>query len=331
MTSDNKQIKKPTKNLKQPVDSSLYNEDQIQRVVLLLEYLGKNYHGSQMQPEHATIQSELMAVLTQLNLPYWSLALSGRNDAGVNAYGQVAHFNLPQDCPATQDTNKLLTSLNALLPSDISIKRIKTNAPLTFHSRRSATHKWYRYRVLNTPQPSAWLPADAIWLKRPLNVAKMNEAAQYIKGCHNFKSFKCTDTAVIRDVCDIVYARVYQDGNFVIFDVVSDRFLYKMVRNLTGLLLDIGNDEKNLAPDTIIKVLNEQDRTVASATAKAKGLSMMAVAYPAPYNYFRDEALVQTLSTLVPKESNPTALQTPREKTACHNPLNTSGKHTNHK
>jgi tRNA pseudouridine38-40 synthase len=140
--------------------------------------------------------------------------------------------------------------------------------------------------------------------KKPLDAERMYQAAQHLLGPHNFKSFKDSDTAVTNDFCTIAHVNVARDGDFIIFDIAADRFLYKMVRNIVGQLVAIGSTDKPLAHDTILTVLEQEDRRKAAATARPEGLSLMAILYKPPFNYFEKDVYVQQLKTILkPMES----------------------------
>ena len=155
--------------------------------------------------------------------------------------------------------------------------------------------------MLNAEQPSVWAPADAVREWRPLDAEAMNRAARQLIGTHNFKSFKCPGTHVSDDVCNARFAQVSRQGELVIFDVVANRFLYKMVRNLMGQLVAIGRHNQN--PDTILNVLDQQDRRAAAPAAHPNGLCLMAVNYPASYNYFSRDPHVRILNQIVTLDS----------------------------
>ena len=169
-------------------DDSCEVIEPLQRVALLLEYDGSVYHGSQMQPDRMTVQGALQEALEALNVNASGMALSGRTDAGVHARGQVAHFEMP--LKQFKLFHHFLRSLNSKLPSTV---RVKQFFPVSqqFHSRRNSTHKWYRFKIYNASEQSVWMPNDAIWVRKPLDVQKMNEAIKLVLGTHDFKSFKC--------------------------------------------------------------------------------------------------------------------------------------------
>jgi tRNA pseudouridine38-40 synthase len=288
------------------VNSNMYQSeenDPTTRVALLVEYCGKSFYGSQFQPQYPTVQSAIQDALLRLSLKTSAVSFAGRTDAGVNAKGQVAHFDVIAD--DLERIPHLPSALNAVLPDTISVRDVKLGTGREFNSRREATCKWYRYSIHNAVNRSVWANlAGSAHYRKPLNAELMNQAAQLLSGMHNFKSFKDSDTAVTNDICTIYHANVVRDGDFIIFDIAADRFLYKMVRNIVGQLTAIGNADKPLASETILTVLEQQDRSKAAATARPEGLSLMAILYKSPFNYFETDVYVQQLKTILkPMES----------------------------
>ncbi|HEY9686775.1 MAG TPA: tRNA pseudouridine(38-40) synthase TruA [Coleofasciculaceae cyanobacterium] len=277
--------------------SSPEEPTQNQRVALLVEYCGDAFHGNQFQPGRPTVQQALQEALAGLNLPASAVSFAGRTDAGVHARGQVAHFDIAK--AAMANVQDLSGALNALLPETVSVKAVHFT-DRRFNSRREATCKWYRYVIYNHPSRSAWAGRQAAAHVRPLlDAARMDEAAKLILGLHDFRSFKDSATQEVDDICHIQHAQVRRDGDFIIFDIVADRFLYKMIRNLTGQLMTIGHSERPLPPETILSVMAERDRRKAAATAKPDGLSLMAILYQAPFNFFDADVHVRQLKQIL--------------------------------
>ncbi|MGE3330624.1 MAG: tRNA pseudouridine(38-40) synthase TruA [Candidatus Melainabacteria bacterium] len=274
-------------------------------MLLLVEYNGAAYHGSQYQPGHPTIQSALMDALTARHVAHSSMMMAGRTDAGVHAAGQVYHVHVPAEY--SREIQRLPALLNTILPPDIRVKAVAADPDCNVHAQRSAVAKWYRYQIYESDQPSVWKPPNALWRRpvqrkkpAPLAVDKMAAAARLIEGTHRFTSYKCANSPVKSDICRVISARIHQkpaqNGRFINFDIVSDRFLYKMVRNLMGQLLDIGTPRKNLPPETLLQVLAREDRNAAAPAARPDGLTLMAVAYPPGEQPFPNDPLVRTLT-----------------------------------
>ena len=187
--------------------------DSITRVALLVEYCGKDFHGSQFQPNRPTVQAEIQLALSKLGLTTSAVSFAGRTDAGVNAHGQVAHFDLPEG--ALKNIPNLAAALNARLPNTVSIRDFHLNAHPNFHSRREAQCKWYRYRIYNSRQRSALMGADCAHAPQLLNVEAMNQAAQNLLGSHFFTSFKDSSSPETNDLCTIWHIQVQRDGEFI--------------------------------------------------------------------------------------------------------------------
>lgn len=273
------------------------------RVALLVEYCGQFFYGSQFQPNKSTVQSEMQGALSRLHLKASAVSFAGRTDANVNAYGQVGHFDIAEN--ALSNIPNLTKALNAVLPETISVRDAYIDAGRQFNSRRDAQYKWYRYVIHNAATRSVWAERrSSLHYAKPLDANRMAQAAKLLMGVHDFKSFKDSATKITNDICDIQHADVYRDGDFIIFDIAADRFLYKMVRNLVGQLMVIGNAKKPLPPETILQVLAEKDRQKAAKTACPKGLTLMAVLYKSPFNFFEKDVHVQQLKNILkPMES----------------------------
>ncbi len=270
------------------------------RVALLVEYCGSAFCGSQFQPELPTVQRTLEEALAQLGLATSAVSFASRTDTGVHAKGQVAHFDIAPN--ALVNVPHLVKALNAVLPATVSVQDARIDTGLAFNSRREALAKWYRYIIYNHETRSVWAGADAAHVQRPLDAARMDAAARLLEGTHDFASFKCPDTDVTDNVCTVYHSRVHRDGERVIFDIVANRFLYKMVRNLTGQLIAIG--KAGHTPENILEVLAQRNRQAAAPTAKPEGLSLMAIRYGEPHGFFHANPNVQTLITLMESKHN---------------------------
>jgi len=281
------------------------------RVVLLLEYLGHGFSGSQYQTNAISVQQTLMEALEMLCIETCGgkPIFAGRTDAGVHAKGQVAHI----DCvPRSLDRIKnLQRALNVKLPETMSVKDlcVMPNAieghsvEKNFHALLSAQWRWYQYKISNTTYRSSWCGYDTLWFDRPLDIEKMNEAASYILGQQDFKSFKCVRSDIKNNICNIIYNKISTQDQLITFDIVGNRFLYKMVRNIAGTLLEIGSNPE-LQPDQINAIMAQKDRQSAGPTAPACGLTFMAITYRKPWDFFQNDVYVKTLTQAVQEFSN---------------------------
>lgn len=251
----------------------------MQRYLIVLEYIGTNYKGSQKQPNKMpnsinpvnTIQDELEKAISTLTKTKTKTIFSGRTDAGVHAKGQTAHFETELEL----DPSKFVNSLNGILPSTISVKELK-KVEKTFHAQKSAKARHYRYTIANRTQRSAW-DANCLLVRYPLDVQRMNKALSYLKGEHDFTSFKKVRTSNPAKICNMYEAKATRDGDFVYIDFIADRFLYNMIRSIVGTLLLI--ERKSLAPETLKDILESRDKTKAGSTISPEGLTLIEVIY----------------------------------------------------
>jgi tRNA pseudouridine38-40 synthase len=244
---------------------------------LLISYDGTCYNGWQIQPNASSIQQQLQETLKKI-LGNESPAVigSGRTDAGVHARGQVAHFKMEKE----MTNNRLLLSLNGLLPQDIRIKQVETVSP-DFHSRYSAIGKEYHYHVHLGRVMDPFQRLYCWHLLREIDFLVLQEAAQLFVGVHDFTSFANESHAgpaaqdAVRhlyrlDVCPTA-------GGFRL-EFEGNGFLYKMVRNIVGTLIDVASLRKSLKDIPLI--FEAKDRRQASQAAPSKGLFLMRVDYP---------------------------------------------------
>lgn len=265
--------------------SSKSEENNFFRYAVVMEYIGTNYAGSQIQPNQKTIQSELENVLNVLCKKRIKTIFSGRTDSGVHSKGQVVHFDLENEV----DTYKFINSMNALLPSDISVSAM-TKVDKTFHSLKSAKFRWYRYKISNRSQRSVW-DRESTFIREDLNVEAMSKALECMLGHHDFSAFKCSKTLNPAKECTVYNAKCFKSGDNIYIDIVADRFLYNMIRIIVGTLLKIGKGQQS--PLHFEDVLKSKDRTLAGPTAVPDGLTLMYVSYSKKYNlteYINKEA-----------------------------------------
>ena len=243
---------------------------------MIVEYIGTNYAGSQIQPDRVTIQSELEKALSTLilggkNPPRIKSIFSGRTDAGVHSKGQVVHFESDKPIVAS----RFLNSMNGLLPEDISVKSVK-DVDDTFHAQLSAKYRVYQYRIVNRCQRSVW-DGHSLLIREPLDLERMNRSLDYLIGEHDFTSFKSSGTGNPAKICTMYKANCTRDGDIITIELVANRFLYNMVRTIVGTLLKI--EHENLSPEYMNKILEARDRTKAGMTVDPNGLTLVEVGY----------------------------------------------------
>lgn len=243
------------------------------RYKLTISYDGTNYSGWQVQKNALSIQSVIQKALeTFLRAPTF-LTGSGRTDSGVHAKGQVAHF----ESPTSFEPKKLLFSLNGLLPRDIRIKKIE-EVPPDFHARYSAKSKIYHYYLLLDPiaDPFRLLYRHQVFGSFDKNL--LIQGAQKFVGTHDFTSFANVKEDAGTDAIRTLYRLdVVEENGGLRLEFEGNGFLYKMVRNITGTLLDVARGK--IEPEAISTILQARDRTKAGPAAPAHGLFLMQVNY----------------------------------------------------
>ncbi len=242
---------------------------------LVLEYDGSSFFGFQKQPRHPTIQEAFESALSKLlNRKTKIQAASGRTDTGVHAEYQIVNFKTPNPMPVSQ----VQKGLNALLPRAIAVKEIK-EVPFDFHARYHVRSKVYEYRIWNAPVRSPLKPRS-VHIPYPLDIPKMKKGIAILKGRHDFRSFASSrgtsypDSSTVRTVYRF---QLIRKGHLLIFRIEADGFLYHMVRNLMGALIELGKGKITLAG--LHHILKAKDRRLAASTAPASGLTLVNVRY----------------------------------------------------
>lgn len=239
-----------------------------------VSYDGTHFYGYQVQPEKRTVQSEIQLALSRMHHgSQIKITASGRTDRGVHAKGQVFHFSSPLKIPVDHWT----LALNSLLPEDIHIFRTE-RVPESFHARYDVRKKEYRYRLLTRPQPDLFRRLYTLHVPDKLDLGKMNEAAQYIVGTHDFSCFCAANTSVRNKVRTVYELEIFPvDPDETVIRIVGSGFLYQMVRIITGTLLDVGLHAR--VPESVGRIIEGKDRQAASKTAPAHGLTLWRVIY----------------------------------------------------
>ena len=213
----------------------------MRNIRLTIAYVGTNYNGFQTQPHGNTVQDKLETFLSRLcNGPVHIIG-SGRTDAGVHALGQVVSFTTDSSIPC----RNIRQAARTLLPPDIYILSAEDVNP-DFHARYSAKRKTYLYRV-HPGEYSPFLAGRAWQIPQKPDLGLMQQAAQQLLGTHDFSSFRSTGSAATNPLRTIYAAQWRLRGGELFFTVTGDGFLYRMVRNMVGIMLDIGLGKKNLS------------------------------------------------------------------------------------
>ncbi|KFI37777.1 hypothetical protein HY02_03265 [Peptococcaceae bacterium SCADC1_2_3] len=247
----------------------------LQNFKITIAYDGTNYHGFQKQQGTGlkTIQEILEDRLSHLSGEKIKVIGAGRTDAGVHALNQVINFTVSN---WKVPVGRIVPALNGLLPDDI-VALSAVEVPLQFHARFGAKAKTYVYTAYNHSLPSPFWRFYAYFIPRQLDVAACAEAANFLEGQHDFVSFMASCTQPKNTVRTLYRVQVTQKDKFIYFIFKADGFLYRMVRLITGTLLEVG--KKKLAPQEIINILNSCDHTLAGPTVPAHGLCLVKVEY----------------------------------------------------
>ncbi len=242
---------------------------------LTLEYDGTDFNGWQLQPNaQRTVQGEIEKALSKIfKIPRIALIGSGRTDSGVHARGQVAHFRVETDMPA----DELMRALNYNLPRDIAVVKSE-EAPAKFHAQMSAKTKVYSYTILNRQYASA-LERNRVWfVPRKLNFKLLKEEAKLFVGKKDFASFANVDASRTCDaIRTIKRLEIRKNGGYIRITIESDGFLYKMVRNIVGTLLEVASGR--FPAGSVKKMLRSKDRRCAGVAAAPQGLCLEEVKY----------------------------------------------------
>ena len=242
---------------------------------MTIEYDGTAYHGWQRQQDRITIQGELESVLSLILNQEIKIAGSGRTDAGVHAHGQVASFSAKTNLTP----QALLRAVNSLLKKQPIVLREVISVAEDFHAQYSAQSKEYHYWILNHKIPSA-IDARYIWhVHQPLDIKAMEDCCKIITGVHDFKSFENVGSPRSSTIREIFFASIEEKSRGrLCVKICASGFLKNMVRNLVGSLVAAGKGK--LSSAQFKTILEARDRTLADATAPARGLFLHRVNYP---------------------------------------------------
>ena len=245
----------------------------MKRYAAQVEYLGTPYSGWQRQGHAKTVQGCVEQAISTVANHTIEVQCAGRTDAGVHATAQIIHF----DSASPRTIKSWLLGTNANLPEGIRITWI-VEVDENFHARFSAESRTYRYVIYTRNVATSILKDRVTWVKQVLNVTQMNDAAQYLLGEQDFTSFRAANCQSTTPMRNIIEARVIERGQFIVFEIKGNAFLYHMVRNIIGTLIDVGLERK---PSTWVKsLLLLKDRNQASPTAAPDGLYLVDVNYP---------------------------------------------------
>jgi tRNA pseudouridine38-40 synthase len=246
---------------------------------LEVEYEGTRYGGWQRQPDKRTVQGELIKAAEAFLNTKVDIGGSGRTDAGVHALRQTAHMKI-KTALKSSSVRQLQRGINSLLPHDINILKLRP-APARFHARHDALARYYLYQI--STRRTAFGKSFVWWVRDELDAAAMAEACRLLAGCHDFRSFCESSEAQSSTLVHVAAAQVQTHGSLILFRIGASHFLWKMVRRLTGALVEVGRG--NLTIDGLEALLGNYSNAPAAWTAPPSGLFLERVLYagdPAP-------------------------------------------------
>ena len=244
----------------------------LRNIKLTISYDGINYSGWQNQPGKHTIQGCLQQSLGELTGTFIKINGASRTDAGVSALGQTANFLIDSPIP----TENFLKVLNHRLPRDIVVTEA-VEVDRDFDASSSAKSKLYRYTIFTGKKRNVLKTRNCWHRPAALDIAAMDAAAKILIGKKDFKSFASAADQRESSIRTIMQCRLMQEDKWLYIDIEADRFLYNMVRNIVGTLVEIGRGKWK--PEKINEILNAKNRTAAGPIAPAAGLCLMWIKY----------------------------------------------------
>lgn len=243
------------------------------RIAAILEYKGTHFSGWQRQAGRRTVQQCVEEALSKVADESICVTAAGRTDTGVHALAQVIHF----DTHSRRTSYAWVRGANSHLPADVALLWA-SEVEGAFHARYAATGRHYRYVILNRAVRPTHLAGLVAHEYRPLDVERMHAAAQALVGEHDFSSFRGSDCQARSPVRELRRVTVVRTGDFVHIHVYANAFLQHMVRNIAGVLIDVGAGERE--PAWVREVLAARDRSAGGVTAVPDGLYLAQIEYP---------------------------------------------------
>lgn len=244
----------------------------MKRIALCIEYDGTHFCGWQTQVSQRTVQSELEVAVSKVAAQPISVVTAGRTDSAVHATGQIVHF----DTTADRNLDAWRFGINRFLPVDIRVHWVQF-VDTEFHARFSALSRTYRYIFYNSKVKPAILRNYATYYYADLDLKLMQQGAKHLLGRKDFSTIRAAGCQAKTSIREIYSLQVSQQREWLWFDVKANAFLQHMVRNIAGLLIDIGI--KKYSPEWIAEVIAKQDRTEGGVTALPNGLYLTNVEY----------------------------------------------------
>ena len=242
-------------------------------IKLTIAYDGTDYCGWQIQNNETTVQGTIEKALSVIHKKEIKITGSGRTDSGVHAKGQVANFHT--DLKSIPQAN-FAHALNSLLPKDIRILKSEETEE-KFHSRFDAKERIYRYYIASSSIPFPWENKYCHYVRNPLDLTKLNEIISPVTGIHDFTAFSAPMEEGISMTREIYSACFYSEYPYIVFKISGSAFLRKMVRSITGTVLDLYAN--GCGRERMTEILVSGDRSLAGPTAPARGLFLYKVCY----------------------------------------------------
>ncbi|MBM4198778.1 MAG: tRNA pseudouridine(38-40) synthase TruA [Gammaproteobacteria bacterium] len=242
-----------------------------------VEYDGTHFCGWQQQSGLRTLEAAFATAISQVADHTISLTCGGRTDSGVHAAGQVLHF----DSDAGRSARAWVLGTNANLDRKASVSWASP-VPDFFHARFSALRRHYRYSILNRSARSALHEGRSLWVQAPLDAQLMHDGGQYLLGEHDFSAFRAAECQSKSPVRRLDLLAVHREHDLVHIDVAANAFLHHMVRNIAGLLIEVGRGLR--PPEAVRALLEGRDRRRNAPTADPEGLCLRRIEYPAAFH-----------------------------------------------
>jgi tRNA pseudouridine38-40 synthase len=237
---------------------------------LIIQYKGTNYAGWQFQENSVTVQGKITGAIKIILNEEVNLIGSGRTDAGVHAFGQVANFRCGQEI----DVYKVKYSLNSVLPKDISILSLEKVGE-NFHSRFDALKRSYIYLIIKYKSP--FYSPYSYFYHNKADCNYLNNISKVLTGEHDFTSFCRKDPEPENKTCKVSSIHWKETKGFLLFYIEANRFLHGMVRTIAGTLLDAQKNKRD--EKYLIEILNARKREASGEALPAKGLFLYKVKY----------------------------------------------------
>ncbi len=252
-------------------------EKKLTRFAVCVEYDGTHFKGWQTQLNQRTVQSELEAAVSKVANHPVPVVTAGRTDSAVHGTAQIVHF----ETSATRAIDAWILGINRFLPADIRVHWVH-EVDDSFHARFSAISRSYRYIIYNSRVRPGIMRHFASYYYEQLDVEKMKLGASHLIGEHDFSTIRAAGCQAKSPVRTIHSISLSQKDNWIWFDINANAFLQHMVRNIAGLLIEVGSNKRD--PSWVKQVLELRDRTQGGVTALPNGLYLTHVEYDPKYN-----------------------------------------------